>query len=296
MRAEHNIATASGHGGAGPAGGDAAPPDWTVAPPGCRGPVVSQDPATGPWPAWAVPQLRHAVRLAGRTVARNARTAVAPELYRSWFNPMVGPAVEPARPQVPLAGLYRRAHAGSCSRVLLDGVATVDRRDVIARDGWWRTWGYGWRPAESRRESIRIVMTPRPDALAQLITAITAVLLDEPAPWLLACATDSRRLRRGGGAVLHLPHCSPLTAELVRAVAPHLRPVTPPLCLPVGFGLGLADDPDNGMSFGESRCHLIALALRGRRAREAPLRAIADVFRSHGIDPARPYLSRPACQ
>jgi hypothetical protein len=294
MSAEHDIATSSGHRGAdGPAGCDAAPWDWTSASPCSRGPAVAQDPATGPWPTWAIPQLRHAVELAGRTAARGERVALAPELYRIWFNPIVGRAIELGRPWVPLAGLYRGAHAGSSSRVLLDGVATVDRHDVIGRDGWWRTWGDVWRPAKSRHESVRIVMTPRPDALAEFVAAITAALFDEPVPWLLACATDIRRLRRSGGAVLHLPDSSALTAEMIRAAAPHVRSVTPPLCLPVAPGMGLADNPDNGMSFGEHRCHLIALALRNCGGRQAPLRAIADVFQSHGIDPARPYLSRP---
>jgi hypothetical protein len=240
-----------------------------------------------------VPQLRHAVELAGRTVARGERVALAPELYRTWFNPIVSRAIEPGRPWVPLAGLYRGAHAGSTSRLLIDGVATVDRRDVIARDGWWRSWGQTWQPGKSRRQSVRIVMTPRPEALAEFVATITAALLDDPAPWLLACATDIRRLRRSGGAVLHLPDSSALTAEMIRTVAPHLRSVTPPLCLPLGPGIGLAENPDNGMSFGENRCHLIALALRSCGGRQAPLRVIADVFRSHGIDPARPYLSRP---
>jgi hypothetical protein len=294
MSTEHDIATSSGHWGAdGPAGCDAAPRDWTIAPLDSRGPAVAQDPATGAWPSWAVPQLRHAVELTERIAVRGERVALAPELYRTWFNPIVSRAIELGRPWVPLAGLYRGAHAGSTLRVLIDGLATVDRRDVIARDGWWRTWGAAWRPGKSRQHSVRIVMTPRPDALAEFVAAITAVLLDDPAPWLLACATDVRRLRRSGGAVLHLPDSSALTAEMIRAVAPHLRAVSPPLCLPVAPGMGLADNPDNGMSFGENRCHLIALALRDRGDRQAPLRLIADVFRSHGIDPARPYLSRP---
>jgi hypothetical protein len=136
-------------------------------------------------------------------------------------------------------------------------------------------------------------MTPRADALAEFVGTITAALLDEPTPWMLACTTDLRRLRRSGGAVLHIPDPAVLTPELSRALAPHLRPVTPPLCLPLALGIGLADNPDNGMSFGEHRCHLIALALRTHRVNHAPLHAIADVFASHGIDPARPHESRP---
>jgi hypothetical protein len=236
--------------------------------------------------------LRHAVELAGRSAAGGQRVALAPELYRTWFNPIVSRPVEIGRPWRPLAGVYRAAHAGSSSRVVLDGVAMVDRHDVIGSDGWWRTWGDSWRPTQSRHDSVRLVMTPRPEALAEFIAVITAALLDQPAPWMLACATDIRRLRRSGGAVLHVPGPSAITEQTRQALAPYLRSVSPPLCLPLAPGIGLADNPDNGMSFGENRCHLIALALRNRGGRQAPLRAIADVFRSHGVDPARPYLSR----
>ena len=48
----------------------------------------------------------------------------------------------------------------------------------------------------------------------------------------------------------------------------------------------LAQHPDNGMTFGEHRCHLVALALSGGRF---DLDAIAAVFRAHGVDPATPH-------
>jgi hypothetical protein len=244
-----------------------------------------------PWPTWARPQLRHAVELAARIAGRQQRIALAPELYRLWFNPVVGRPVELGRPWRPLPGLYRTAHAGSSSRVVVDGVATVDRHDVIGRDGWWRTWGDTWRPTHSRQESIRLVMSPRPDALAQFVTTITGALLDEDAPWMLACATDPRRLRRTGAAVLHVGDPSVLSRRTLTALSPLLRATAPPLCLPVADGIALADDPDNGMSFGEHRCHLIALASRTTNFRRAPLRAIAEIFASHGIDPAQPHSS-----
>jgi hypothetical protein len=247
-------------------------------------PVAIQDLASAarpacPWPAWALPQLRHAVRLATRIRARPQRIALAPELYRLWFNPIVGRPVEPGRPWRPLPGLYRSAHAGSGSRIVIDGLATVARNDVIGRDGWWRTWGDSWRPTTSRAESVRLVMSPRPDALAQFVATVTAALLDVPDPWLLACATDPRRLGRCGAAVLHVGDPTVLSAQTVAALRLHA-------------GIAVADTPDNGMSFGEHRCHLIALALRTHGGRQAPLRAIATVFASHGIDPGRPHESR----
>jgi hypothetical protein len=250
------------------------------------------------WPDWARPQLRHAIALAARIRARGQRIALAPELYRAWFNPTVGRQVEPGRPLRPLAGVYRSAHAGSGLRTIRDGLATVCRQDAIGRDGWWRTWGEQWRPRQSRETSVRVVLTPRPDALADLVRELTSALLDEPVPWMVACSTDVRRLRRLGGCVLHLPDRDALPAEFVSRfvsrIAPLVLPNTPPLCLPLGPGIGLADTPDNGMSFGELRCHLMALGLGTAAARRQPLQAIADAFEAHGLDSGTPWVSRCA--
>jgi hypothetical protein len=88
--------------------------------------------------------------------------------------------------------------------------------------------------------------------------------------------------------VLHAPDAD-CVAELLPDLVPLLEDTRPPLCLPLAPGVGLAADPDNGMTFGEHRCHLIALALGLPSARRAPLDAIAHVFTTHEIDPAEPY-------
>lgn len=250
------------------------------------------DDRDGPWPDWARPQLRHAVGLAAGLAERGDRIALAPELYRSWFNPPVASDSEFTGPRRPLAGVCRSAHAGSGIRVLRDGLATVARQDAIGRDGWWRTWGEQWRPRQDRETSVRLMLTPRPERLGDLVRELTAALLTERFGWLVACATDPRRLRRVGGCAVLLPHVDALPAGLLDRIVPLLRPVAPPLCLPLAPGVGLADTPDNGMSFGELRCHLVALGLAGAAGRR-PLAAIAEAFATHGVDPGMPWRSRP---
>jgi hypothetical protein len=287
------------HGGS--AGCDAAPPSWLDVPPDRRGsvgeqdleqPVRRPDTSTDPWPSWARPQLRRAVSISRRVTMSGGKTsAPATELYRRWYSPIVAPAIEIGRPWLPLAGLYRSAHVGSACRVLVDGMSLVDRHDVVGRDGWWRTWGDEWMPTRSRSHAARIMLSPRPDELGAFVTTITAALIDEPVPWLLACPTDRQRLRRPAACVLYLPDVEALPPNLLGLLRPSLQNVTPPLCLPLAPGAALAEYPDNGMSFGEHRCHLLALALCMPAARRAPLQAIADVFASHGIDPRQPYRS-----
>jgi hypothetical protein len=259
--------------------------------------IVSQRPAAeefargtaaGPWPSWATAQLDAAVSI---TEAATDRTSVASLLYREWFNPIAGD-VDLLPRQRPLAGLYRAAHAGSGTRVRRGGVSVVARHDVIRAGGWWRTWGDDWTPPRNRPGSVRLLMTPRPERLADFVSLVTGRLLDERLSWSLACAIDPRRIARTGSAVLDLPSLDAVPGGLVDELAPLLRPVAPPLCLPLAPGIGAAEYPDNGMTFGEHRCHLVALALRHPSSARRPLRAIAVVFNAHGIDPAQPHRSR----
>jgi hypothetical protein len=258
--------------------------------------IVSQRPAAedlrgsaaGPWPSWARTQLDAAVNIAD---SATDRMSIATLLYREWFNPVVREGAGPAARR-PLAGVYRAAHAGSTTRYRRGGVSVVARHDVIRAGGWWRTWGEDWTPPRTRPGSVRLLFTPRPDALAEFVSTVTGRLITERGPWSLACAIDPRRIARYGGAVLDLPSLDAVPDGLVAELEPLLRPVAPPLCLPLAAGVGAAEYPDNGMTFGEHRCHLVALALRHPSSAKNPLRAIAAVFNAHGVDPAQPHRSR----
>jgi hypothetical protein len=282
--------------GVAPTRGGPTPPERqgsAVAQDSGQAPVPAPDTAADPWPGWARPQLLDAVALAGPVSGRPGRPALATELYRGWYSPVLAPAVELGRPGRPLAGIYRAAHAGSGSRILADGIALVDRHDAVGRDGWWRTWGDAWVPVDSRRGCVRVLLSPRPSLLAEFVGTVTAALLVSREPWLLACATDPRRLSRSGSAVLHVPDAAVLPADLFSLLRPLLLPVAPPLCLPLASGAALAASPGKSASFGALRCHLIALALQRSAERPAPLAAIADVFAAHGINPATPHLTNP---
>jgi hypothetical protein len=245
------------------------------------------------WAPWAVPQLQQAAALVDRLSGERRHPSIATELYREWFNPVIEPAGATGVRR-PAAGLYRAAHVGSRSRAVSDGVWVVDRNDVVGRDGWWRTWNDAWLPTRSRAGSVRVLFSPHPtaEALETFVATATANLGALPLPWLLACATDPRRLRRHAGAVLYLPGAHDLPAgvlDLVEQLRPVLAEGAPPLCLRLADGAAMAEYPTNGMSFGEHRCHLITLALAERAAPRDPLSAIAAAFTEHGIDPSAPH-------
>jgi hypothetical protein len=238
------------------------------------------------WPEWARPQLARAVDLATSTSA-DASTAM--RLYREWFNPSISGELTRLYSRRPIAGTCRTAHAGNDVRTSVDGIVVVDRHDVVGSDGWWRTWGRQWTPPRTRRGSVRVLFTPYAGGLGAFVRTVTGALLDSADSWSLAVAINPRRARRWAGAVLDLPNADALPPGLLDALAPTLRPVVPPLCLPLSPGAGLAAYPENGMTFGEHRCHLIALALRRCPPGDDPLTAIGRVFEAHGISPAAPY-------
>jgi len=240
------------------------------------------------WPEWARQQLVSAVEIASAFRREPQPTTLAGELYHEWFTP----AVVQTPTQLlrrPLAGLYRQAHAGSSRRLDDVDVPTIDRRDAIGRDRWWRTWGPQWLPARGRSSGMRLLFSPEMSALSEFVRAATRMLIDVDEPWLLACPTLPSRLRHNGSVVLYLADDADLRSELIAGLVPYLRADSPPLCLPLAAGVALAEHPGNGMTFGEHRCHLVALAVERAEPKSDPLRAIAEMFAAHGISPAEPY-------
>jgi hypothetical protein len=80
-----------------------------------------------------------------------------------------------------------------------------------------------------------------------------------------------------------------------RELAHEIRDAVPMFTKRLAPGLGLAEDPLDGSSFGQSRCRIAAQGLwaghlAGRRSAGDRLQAIAALFRGSGLDPARPYL------
>jgi len=241
------------------------------------------------WPPWARAQLLAAAEIARRFEDGGTGRALAAELHRTWFLPCVDSADLPVRALSALGGVYRQAHAGSGAPITVDGIAIVDRQDVIGRDGWWRTWGDAWSPTTGRAGSTRVVLSPRPDAVAGFVTDVTAELLARSVPWMLACTTDPRRLRRAGAAMLYLPDADGLDGDLLTRLRPTLRDVTSPLCLPVAPGVAICQDPGLGMSFGMHRSRIVAHGLSRPGALDDPLTAVALAFQAQGLDPATPH-------
>ena len=250
-----------------------------------RRPAAVRDTAAG-WPEWAHRQVCAAAEL---VASAPQDVGAARLLYREWFAPLTDAAAWTLRR--PMIGAYRAAHAGSRTGHRSGGVDVVDRFDLIGPDGWWRTWGSAWTPPRRRRGCVRLMLSPRSRKLTDLVDVVTTALLPTDIAWSLGCAARPLRLARLGAAVLDVPSVDVLPSGLLDALEPLLHPIAPALALPVRPGIGLVEYPDNGMSFGEHRCHLLALALRHPSGAANPMRSVAAVFTAHGIDPSRPWAN-----
>jgi hypothetical protein len=86
-----------------------------------------------------------------------------------------------------------------------------------------------------------------------------------------------------------------LAAAWLQECAAHLRNDVPLFTLALAPGLGLAEDPETGESFGMNRCRHLAEAIWNAHNQGLPvelrLEAVKEHFRRHGLDFRRPYLN-----
>jgi hypothetical protein len=138
------------------------------------------------------------------------------------------------------------------------------------------------------------------EGAALLVQAITSALNRFRVPFRMKTLAHRGLYTRADAAVLFFPKRNfPIVARLLgricEAVRGHLRPRVPLMAKRLLDGVGLAEDPGNGESFGSSRCRLIAQAIwdaytRGEGSPETRLREVETQFLRNGLALARPYL------
>lgn len=147
---------------------------------------------------------------------------------------------------------------------------------------------------------VRLYWHLTPGAAVAYMAAATECLNAAGVPFRTKVLNDPASYCRADAGVLYLGRryyrrAAGTIARLHEAVAGGLRPDVPLFAKRLAPGLGLAEDPSNGMSFGQHRCHLAARALWGSYRRgdpdgDARGATLAATFHEAGLDPERPYL------
>ncbi|HVZ52190.1 MAG TPA: T3SS effector HopA1 family protein [Pseudolabrys sp.] len=159
-------------------------------------------------------------------------------------------------------------------------------------------------PPDAQGRLARLYWALSAGAAPSYLRLITEALNRLRLPFRTKVVRDPSQYRNADAGVLYIPSGAvakawPAIERTYHAVASGLRPVTPMFTHALGPGLGLAEDPGGGISFGQSRCRIAAHALWaafGASAQTADERAchIAQGFVENGIDPARPHKRRDA--
>jgi hypothetical protein len=136
--------------------------------------------------------------------------------------------------------------------------------------------------------------------IGQLVQIVTRDLNRFQVPFQFKCPVYPQAYFRRDAAVLYVnKRYYFLVRELVTAWLQEcekcLQDDVPLFTLPLDKGIGLAEDPATGESFGINRCRHVAEAIWKAHSKEVPqserLPAVVQHFREHGLDFQRPYLN-----
>jgi hypothetical protein len=152
---------------------------------------------------------------------------------------------------------------------------------------------------------VRFYIHATADGVCGLIESLTGQLNRYLVPYRMKTLADPAHYGRADGTVLYVARGSfQIVARILRAlpapVAAGLRPRVPLFTWRLRLGVGVAEEPNTGESFGMHRCRLTAEAVveawkQGRQTLEARLQAVRDRFARDGVRLDRPYLNPGSC-
>jgi hypothetical protein len=135
-----------------------------------------------------------------------------------------------------------------------------------------------------------------------LVRALSSRLNTETVPFRLKVANHPARFDRCDAAVLYLPieafgEIRGMLADMGTALTSSLRPKVPAFTRALAPGVGLAESPPTGESFGGHRCGLLADGIvdaheQGVAAGAARVDAVIESLAASGVKIDAPYLER----
>lgn len=176
------------------------------------------------------------------------------------------------------------------------------KHSTSLQPGFYFAFGESIPDQQDESSPVRFYWNIQDSGIVELMRSLTRELNRFQVPFRFKCLTQAAFYDRADVAVLyvakrHYRLVAQLLASAYQSAAPHLQPDAPLFAKPLAPGLGLAEDPANGESFGSHRCRLVAEAIwsadtQGRRTPEERLQEVERHFRQHGLTLESPYLSR----
>jgi hypothetical protein len=175
------------------------------------------------------------------------------------------------------------------------------RGSATIQAGYYFAFGETLGDWQDQEGIVRIYFNVRPDGAARLTKVVTASLNRFTVPFHFKCLSNPASFPRSDAAVLYISRrlyriTAELLAEFASEVAGLLGSATPLFTKALAPGIGLAEDPGTGESFGMHRCRLVAEAIwqahgSSDSTTHGRLAALQDAFTRNGLTTAAPYLN-----
>jgi hypothetical protein len=148
---------------------------------------------------------------------------------------------------------------------------------------------------------VRFYFHATSDGAPALVDYLTATLNRYQVPFRMKALSEPAMYQRSDAMVLyvsrrHYEITARLVLDIPSDIAGQLRSTTPFFTRPLQDGIGIAEDPNTGESFGMHRCRMVAEGIvdawmQSDQSVEGRLAAIAARFAANGCNLHLPYLS-----
>ena len=159
----------------------------------------------------------------------------------------------------------------------------------------------GRKDLESSGSVYRFYLSLTCDGRLACLRHLTTDLNESATPFRFKTISRGSQPNRADSAVscnveeAHVPYAAERIAARLPSWRQWIIPMVPSFSKQLAPGVGFAQDPGDGRSFGESRCAAVARSWLDWRQRGCPAGSLARVFREtleqDGFDPERPHLN-----
>lgn len=148
---------------------------------------------------------------------------------------------------------------------------------------------------------VRVYWNLTAEGAVSFVRMATTLLNKAGLPFKLKILRDPALFTRCDAAVVYIRKSdyhavAEILSRVYAEIVAHLKPGTPVFTKPLAWGVGLAEDPGLGESFGQNRCRLVADAVirayeQGKQSLDERLQVVADRFAEDGISLTEPFLN-----
>jgi len=177
----------------------------------------------------------------------------------------------------------------------------ASRESWTVQAGYYYAFGEAITDEQDDHDLVRFYWDIESAGAPVLLRQITQVLNRFEIPFRFKCQALPAAYVRTDAAVLFVSrrYChlvGELLAGVWQRVTQHMRPETPLFTKRLALGLGLAEEPRTGESFGMHRCRLVAEGMwaafkEGDNSEHGRLRRVMANFAQSGVDVEHPYLN-----